>query len=137
MGFVFEVPGEPRGKGRPRFTRDGHVYTDSETVSYEKKILAYYRQQLKDFRWPDSAFVSIGVTAVYPIPKSATKASLAAIQAGRILPKRKPDIDNVIKAVLDALNGYAYKDDAQVVMVTGRKIYGHDPKLIIEMKGSD
>ena len=137
MGLVFEVPGEPRGKGRPRFTKDGHAYTDSETRSYEKKIMAYYRQQLRDFRWPDSAYISVDVTAVYPIPKSATKASLAAIQAGRILPKRKPDIDNVIKAVLDSLNGYAYKDDSQVVMVTGRKIYGHEPKLIIEMKGSD
>jgi Holliday junction resolvase RusA-like endonuclease len=99
--------------------------------------MAYYRQQLRDFRWPDSAYISVDVTAVYPIPKSATKASLAAIQAGRILPKRKPDIDNVLKVVLDSLNGIAYKDDSQVVMVTGRKIYGHEPKLIIEMKGSD
>ena len=137
MGLVFEVPGEPSGKGRPRFTKDGHAYTDSETRAYEQKITAYYRQQLRDFRWPDSAYISVEITAVYPIPKSATKASLAAIQAGRILPKRKPDIDNVIKAVLDSLNGYAYKDDSQVVMVTGRKIYGHEPKLIIEMKGSD
>lgn len=137
MGLVFEVPGEPRGKGRPRFTRDGHAYTDSETRAYEKKIMAFYRQQLRDFQWSDGAFVSVEVTAVYPIPKSATKASLAAIQAGRILPKRKPDIDNVLKVVLDSLNGIAYKDDSQVVMVTGRKIYGHEPKLIIEMKGSD
>lgn len=137
MGLVFEVPGEPRGKGRPRFTKDGHAYTDSETMAYEKKIMAYYRQALGSFRWPDSAVIAVDVTAVYPIPKSATKASLAAIQAGRILPKRKPDIDNVLKVVLDSLNGYAYKDDAQVVMVSGKKIYGHEPKLIIEMKGRE
>lgn len=137
MGLVFEVPGEPRGKGRPRFTKDGHAYTDSETRAYEKKIMAYYRQALGSFRWPDGAVVAVDVTAVYPIPKSATKSSIAAIQAGRILPKRKPDIDNVLKVVLDSLNGYAYKDDAQVVMVSGKKIYGHEPKLIIEMKGSE
>ena len=137
MGLVFEVPGEPRGKGRPRFTKDGHTYTDSETRAYEKKIMAYYRQQMRNFRWDDGAYVAVEVTAVYPIPKSTTKASLAAIQAGRILPKRKPDIDNVIKVVLDSLNGIAYKDDSQVVMVSGKKIYGHEPKLIIEMKGSD
>ena len=137
MGIVFEVPGEPRGKGRPRFTKEGHAYTDSETRAYEKKIMAYYRQQLRDFRWGDGACVSVEVTAVYPIPKSATKASLAAIQAGRILPKRKPDIDNVLKVVLDSLNGIAYKDDSQVVMISGKKIYGHEPKLIIEMKGAE
>lgn len=137
MEIVFEVPGEPRGKGRPRFTRDGHAYTDSETRSYEKKILAYYRQQLRDFRWPDSGFVAVEVTAVYPIPKSATKASLAAIAEGKILPKRKPDIDNVLKVVLDSLNGYAYRDDSQVVCVVGRKIYGSEPRLIIQMKGCE
>ena len=137
MGIVFEVPGEPRGKGRPRFTKEGHAYTDSETRAYEKKIMAYYRQQLRDFRWDDGSYVAVEVTAVYPIPKSATKASIAAIQAGRILPKRKPDIDNVLKVVLDSLNGIAYKDDSQVVMISGKKIYGHEPKLIIEMKGAE
>ena len=134
MGLTFEVPGEPRGKGRPRFTKDGHAYTDSETRAYEKKIIAYYRQAQGGFRWPDNAYVAV---EVYPIPKSATKASRAAIQEGKILPRRKPDIDNVLKVVLDSLNGIAYKDDAQVVMVAGRKIYGNEPKLIIEMKGSE
>lgn len=136
MAIVFEVPGEPRGKGRPRFNRQtGITYTDSETRSYEKKIMAYYRQQMNGFRWPDGTFVSVAVTAVYPIPKSATKASVAAIQEGKILPKKKPDIDNILKVVLDSLNGIAYKDDSQVVTVTGQKVYGQEPKLIIEING--
>lgn len=132
--MVFEVPGEPRGKGRPRFTKEGHTYTDSETRAYEKKIIAYYRQAHGGFRWPDDAYIAVMVTAVYPIPKSATKASRAAIQEGKIRPKRKPDIDNVLKVVLDSLNGIAYKDDSQVVAVLGRKIYGNEPKLMIEIK---
>ena len=136
MGKIFEVPGEPRGKGRPRFTKDGHAYTDSETRAYEKKIVAYYRQTFGGFRWPDDAFVSVEVTAHYPIPKSATKSALSAMQDGRLLPSRKPDIDNVLKIVLDALNGVAYKDDSRVVRVSASKVYSHTPKLIIEMKGS-
>lgn len=137
MGLLFEVPGEPRGKGRPRFTKDGHAYTDSETRAYEKKIVAYYRQSFGGFRFADNAFVSVEVTAVYPIPKSATKAARAAMQSGSLLPSRKPDIDNVLKAVLDALNGVAYKDDAKVVRISANKQYGVQPKLIIEMKGAD
>jgi Holliday junction resolvase RusA-like endonuclease len=137
MGLTFEVPGEPRGKGRPRFTKTGHTYTDSETKAYEQKIVAYYHKTFGAFRWADGSFIRIKVTAHYPIPKSATKAAIASMQAGGILPSRKPDIDNVLKVVLDSLNGYAYKDDAQVVMVSGKKIYGHEPKLIIEMKGSE
>lgn len=137
MGIAFEVPGEPRGKGRPRFTKDGHAYTDSETRAYEKKIVAYYRKALGNFRWPDNSFVSLEVTAHYPIPKSATKASTLAMEEGRLLPSRKPDIDNVLKIILDALNGVAYKDDSRVVSVSASKIYSHTPKLIIEMKGRE
>lgn len=137
MGLAFEVPGEPRGKGRPRFSSDGHAYTDSETRAYENKIIAYYRKQIGAFRWPDSAFVCVDVVAVYPIPKSATKSAVAGMQAGGILPSRKPDIDNVLKVVLDALNGVAYKDDSRVVCVSARKVYGVQPKQVIEMKGAD
>ena len=63
-------------------------------------------------------------------------AAVAAMQAGKLLPSRKPDIDNVLKIVLDALNGVAYKDDSRVVMVSAKKVYSYDPKLVIEMKGS-
>ena len=41
----------------------------------------------------------------------------------KIRPTKKPDIDNIIKAVLDALNGVAYKDDTQVVQVMATKKY--------------
>lgn len=136
--MTFEVPGEPRGKGRPRFNRQtGSVHTDSETRAYEQKIVAYYRKAYQGFRWPDSAFIQVIVTAHYPIPKSATKAAVAGMQAQRILPSRKPDIDNVLKVVLDALNGVAYKDDSRVVSVTARKVYSFEPKIVIEMRGSD
>ena len=136
MGLTFEVPGEPRGKGRPRFS-NGHAYTDSETKAYEKKIIAYYHKALGGFRWPDGAYIRIKVTAHYPIPKSATKAATASMQSGKMLPVRKPDIDNVLKVVLDALNGVAYKDDSHVVCVEAEKVYSQTPKLVIEMKGSE
>jgi Holliday junction resolvase RusA-like endonuclease len=137
MGLTFEVPGDPRGKGRPRFTKQGHTYTDSETKAYEQKIIAYYRKAFGGFRWPDGAFISVKVTAHYQIPKSATKAAVASMQAGKLWPSRKPDIDNVLKIVLDALNGVAYKDDSRVVCVEAEKVYSHTPKLVIEIKGSE
>jgi Holliday junction resolvase RusA-like endonuclease len=132
----FTVPGEPRGKGRPRFTKQGHTYTDSETKAYEQKIIAYYRKEFGGFKWPDNSFVAVKVIAYYPIPKSATKAQLAAMQAGTLFPSRKPDIDNVLKVVLDALNGVAYKDDSKVVCVEAEKKYSFEPRLEIEVKGS-
>jgi Holliday junction resolvase RusA-like endonuclease len=131
----FTVPGEPRGKGRPRVTKNG-TYTDSETKAYEEKIIAYYRKAFGGHKWPDGAFISVKVVAYYPIPKRATKAQLAAMQAGTLFPSRKPDIDNVLKVVLDALNGVAYKDDSKVVCVEAEKKYSFEPRLEIEVKGS-
>lgn len=132
----FTVPGEPRGKGRPRVTRNG-TYTDSETKAYEEKIIAYYRKAFGGHKWPDNSFVAVKVVAYYPIPKRATKAQLAAMQEGKLFPSRKPDIDNVLKIVLDALNGVAYKDDSRVVRVEAEKKYSFDPRLEIHIEGSD
>lgn len=42
---------------------------------------------------------------------------------GKELPLKKPDIDNIVKVVADALNGVAYHDDTQIVMVVAKKVY--------------
>lgn len=132
--FNFTVPGEPRGKGRPRFSKSGHTYTDSETRAYENKIIAYYRKACGALRLPDTSFLSVDIVAYLPIPKSATKAQRAGMEAGTILPSRKPDVDNIEKAVLDALNGIAYKDDARVCRTSCAKFYGAEPRLEITIK---
>jgi crossover junction endodeoxyribonuclease RusA len=42
-------------------------------------------------------------------------------------PAKKPDVDKLARAVLDALTGVAYRDDAQVVTVVASKIFaGHE-----------
>ena len=45
---------------------------------------------------------------------------------GEMLPTKKPDVDNIIKIILDSLNGLAYKDDAQIVARTCQKLYVND-----------
>ncbi len=132
--ITFFVPGEPRGKGRPRFSKaTGAAYTDSETRAYERKIATYYRNAIQGFRFPDTAFLNVSIYAYFPIPKSASKADKAAIEAGAIPPSRKPDIDNIIKAVLDGLNGVAYKDDARVAYITGAKLYSSEPGVSVSI----
>lgn len=53
-----------------------------------------------------------------------------AIKNGQELPCKKPDIDNVIKIILDALNGIAYKDDCQVVEVIAVKKYTEETERV-------
>ena len=134
MGLAFIVPGDPRGKGRPRFSK-GRTYTDDKTVEYERRIRNSYRLNFGSYKWPDNALLKVQITAYYSIPKSATKAKRAMMESGDLLPTRKPDVDNIIKAVLDALNGVAYKDDASVVEVSCRKLYGTPPRVEVEIMG--
>lgn len=134
MKLNFIVPGEPRGKGRPRFSKRGHTYTDSETKAYENKIVAYYRKTHGAARLPDTAFICVDVIAYLPMPKSATKAQVVGMAGKTILPSRKPDVDNILKAVLDSLNGIAYKDDARVHRTSCVKFYSAEPRLEIFIK---
>jgi Holliday junction resolvase RusA-like endonuclease len=67
--------------------------------------------------------VAVRITAHQALPKHATKAQRAAAERGEIHPIRKPDLDNIVKIVLDALNGSAYRDDTQVLQLDARKIY--------------
>ena len=119
---TFTVSGV-KGKGRPRFARRGaHVatYTPDSTVAYEQAVQLAY--QAAGGRLHDGA-VAVRITAHQALPPRATKAQRAAAERGEISPIRKPDLDNIVKIVLDALNGAAYRDDTQVLQLDARKIY--------------
>lgn len=100
----FEVETERvRGHGRPRTTRYGRVYTDPKDLNARKEIA-------------DAFTAAGGVRIPRPIPV------MVSVEVHRRCPKscnpgpdvHKPDPDNVAKTVLDALNGLAWDDDAQV-----------------------
>lgn len=133
---TFFVPGKPKGKGRPRFS-NGRAYTDDQTKAYEHQIAANYRRIAGKFRFPDEVFLRVRVQQQMPVPKSASKTKKAAMLDGAIYPSAKPDLDNVVKAVLDALNGIAYKDDARVVGLHSQKIYSDTPGVLVEIARMD
>lgn len=72
---------------------------------------------------PADCYVSVSVSAFFPIPKSYSKAKRQACIDRELRPDKKPDIDNILKSVLDAMNRVAYEDDKQVVELIGRKYY--------------
>lgn len=126
------IHGPLHGKGRPRFA-GGHAYTPEATRRYEGEIqAAWLLAGGKRLEGP----VAVDIIAYQALPKRASKALRAAAENGSIWPIRKPDIDNVIKIVLDALNGYAYNDDTQVVRLDARKEYTpeSESRLVITVK---
>ena len=126
------LPGQPVGKGRPRFTRTGRVYTPEKTRKFEHRLAAtasnyMLLHQLDATDKPCKALIK----AQFEIPKSWTKAKKAAAEANEIYPK-KPDADNIAKIVLDSLNSIVWDDDAQVYDLRVVKTYG-DPCLVTEV----
>lgn len=127
----FTVYGEPTGKGRPKFsTFNGRAmaYTPKKTENYESYVkLAYQASGAEKF--PDDVQIYAEIDAYYAIPKSTSKKKKQKMIDGEIRPTKKPDTDNIAKIILDALNGIAYHDDAQVVSLSVRKYYSEEPRV--------
>lgn len=115
---MYTIPLRPRPKGRPRF--HGHAYTDKKTQEYEKAI--------KDFillQNPERLDGAIVLNAIFsysaPRKRHGNKIS-------------RPDIDNLLKGLLDPLNGILWADDSQVVTVHASKVYGQEDAIYLEVK---
>ena len=77
--------------------------------------------------------LSVRIFAFHSIPKSVSRKKHLAMIDRLIRPTRKPDWDNVGKIICDALNGIAYRDDAQIVDALVRKFYSDTPRVIVEI----
>lgn len=124
----FEIPGEPRGKARPRFG-NGKAYTDKNTVLYEQLVALKYREAAGAFDF--SGAVRMVIDVYHPLPKRDSKRMR---DTKLLMPAvHKPDADNVAKIICDALNGVAYHDDTQVTTLTVRKHYAETGNVIVRM----
>jgi len=114
--IVFSIKVDPRGKGRPRFRSCGkfvQTYTDKVTKLYEKELieLSSSYAPLEPFSGP----ISINTIFYKKKPKCYPK---------RITQwTKKPDLDNMEKALWDAFNGIFWIDDAQIVDNSSSKRY--------------
>ena len=130
------VPGPPKGKARARTVRgrggQTFSYTPEETVLYENLVKTCYSQNCR-FSFQNGEALDVHIHAFYDIPKSTSKKKREQMLLGDILPTKKPDIDNIAKCILDALNGVAYHDDTQVVLLTIRKSYSEIPRVEVEI----
>lgn len=121
----FTIPGDARGKGRPRATRFGkgvRLYTDTKTASYEGMVALAAQAAMRGADPLEGPLVLSVLVRITP-PASASKKARAAMLAGELHPTKKPDLDNVVKAILDGLNRVAFHDDAQVCWINAGKVY--------------
>ena len=116
------------GKARARAGKNGH-YTPAKTKAFEKRIADEWLLLNVP---PITGKFQLLVEAEYAPPYSWSKKDRAAAM-GEYKPT-KPDIDNVVKLVADALNGVAYADDSRCVDLGASKKYGPEDKLTITVK---
>ena len=129
MNIVVELAGPPVAKARPRFGR-GHAYTAPATRNHERTV-AWAAKIAMAGRPPITGAVTLAAVFELPIPASWSKTRRSAAITGSIKPTNKPDTDNLVKALLDGINGIIFVDDAQVVEFTAMKAYGITPKTIL------
>lgn len=143
---AFSVPGEPKGKGRPRAVprivwKDGEpeavvsLITPPDTKEAEAVVREAFRRAFPRHK-PFTGPVLLRFTAVFETPRSFNKALREAAARGKLYAVKKPDKDNIEKLIVDALNGVAFVDDQQV-MGGGMKRYGTPARLEISFEPLD
>ena len=127
---TFFVPGTPRGKGRPRFSRkSGRAYTPAETAAYESTV-AYAGHAAMGTQTLLGGPVGVKMTAVFQIPASwSLKRKREALHH-----TSKPDADNIAKIILDALNGIAFEDDSSISSLRVEKGYRADANVVVRLE---
>lgn len=124
--FIFSI--DPIGKARPRFSKYG-TYTPKKTKSFEDHVKISAVSQMKEMRAkPIEGAIAAHIKFIIKRKKSV-KRKYATV---------KPDLDNMIKAIMDALNGVAYKDDCQVVQLMAEKVYtetSDSGRITVELRG--
>lgn len=114
-------PINPVAKERPRTSfYSGSIYTPARTCIFENHVKKLARMQFKNslITFP----MSVKIIFRLEKPKSVK----------RDYPSVRPDIDNYIKAVLDALQGIVFKDDGQIIKLYAEKIYSESFGIDIE-----
>lgn len=111
--FHFSVP-FVAGKARPRFGR-GHVYNEESTDDREEAIAGAYQAVSRGAKAEKDVPVALWIDVYKPLQKKTPKSVRSKPDT------TKPDLDNVLKLVMDALNGKAWHDDRQVVSIRAER----------------
>lgn len=134
MIYEFEVPGKVIGKGRPRLnTYTGAVYTPTKTKDYETLVEQYFLLKYPKFKILEGRLKVI-ITAYFSIPKYTKKVEINEMLENNISPTKKPDIDNIVKVILDSMNKFAFKDDTQITKLEVEKKYSLEDKICIKIE---
>ncbi len=145
--LVFWVPGVPvtqgsvtafvpRGGTRPvivhKHSRELAGWRDAVASAADRAIREW--EEKSGEKWPARAPVSVGLDFRLPVPKSRPKVLRTAKQVAEWQwPSKRPDLDKLIRACLDALTGIVISDDCQVCRLVSSKSYSDRPGVFCDI----
>lgn len=131
MIFAMEIKTKAVAKGRPRYSPNG-AYTPRKTKEFEELVqLSFMRKANKEniFKQPSERPINVRIEIEFRPPESLSHKKFKALVGAPHI--HRPDVDNIAKAILDALNGLAYKDDNQVSDLYIKKRYGVEDRIVV------
>lgn len=134
----FTIYDNPVAKARARVTNKRTKEGKKITYTPEKTRVAEQSFRLQSAKWrpaePFKGPIFLEVIFFRGIPKSFSKKKKLMAMKGKLFPLSKPDLDNMLKLVKDAMNKRFYQDDAQVCKVTAAKFYSNVPRTVIKLQ---
>lgn len=131
INFVVNV--DPVPTARPRLSRirggHTHAYTPIKSKMYQDRVGKAFKQAIKGVKFDEDLLKSkcyIDVKFFFAIPKAINYHRLRKKEQQQFYEKHnvfRPDIDNLLKSILDGLNGIAFEDDCQVALIRGEKLF--------------
>ena len=111
----------------------GMVYTPNKTKDYEFLIQQYFKMKYPRVSEIQGR-VSVEIIAYISIPKATSKKNRELMLNNEISPTKQPDVDNIAKSILDAMNRFIIHDDNQVSKISVEKRYGEVEKVKIKIE---
>jgi len=132
--IILEVRGIPKAQKRYKYAKSfGHTYDPSQ--GDKSNLLNVVQDKAPES--PIQVPMAVFMTFYLPIPKSMPKYKKELIKSGKYHHGKKPDTENMVKLVLDALEGVFYTNDSLVYFIQSQKIYSETPRTVIIIKWSD
>jgi Holliday junction resolvase RusA-like endonuclease len=99
-------------------------------------------KQKEEIRWrirglykeePVTIPIYVEILFYMPIPKHTSTVRKKDMINGKMHHMKRPDVDNLIKLILDCMTGIVYKDDSQICDIRAKKLYAESPATIIQI----
>ena len=133
MYFYLDI--EPKAQSRPRFSNaNGYAraYEKADIKKWKMTVAEMIIKQMVENNWRKfmtGTAVAFSVAFSIPFPKSYSKKKRIELDGAPHI--QKPDVDNYVKALFDALTGVLWEDDDQVSYLSATKAWGRKPCIII------